>query len=174
MFHCRMTTFSSSDQPISRIAVSAGDGAVLAGVLGAVGAGLGAVVPVLARWLLDAPWLPADELTRWLLGHVGTVPGWVLPVAGAVLGVVAGPVLARMAPAISVSRREVVITAPGRRERFGRSQVAEASVVGPYLVLHDAADVELVHEKVEGDVEALRSALREHGWDTAGPSWELR
>lgn len=169
-----MTTFSASDQPVSRIAVSAGDGGVLAGVLGALGAGLGAVVPVLARWLLTAPWLPADELTRWLLGSVGTVPGWVLPVAGAVLGLVAGPVLVQMAPAISISRREVVITAPGRRERFGRSQVAEATVVGRYLVLHDAADVELVHEKVEGDVEALRSALREHGWDTSGRPSGLR
>jgi hypothetical protein len=169
-----MPLFSSSTEQPTRIALSRGDAGVVLGVLGAVGAGVGLVVPRLARWLLDVPWLPVGEPTRGLLGLPGTVPGWVLSVVVGLVGVVAGAVLAGMTPVISVSRREVVITAPGRRERFGRSQVAQATVAGGHLVLHDAADVELVHEKVEGDTEALADALRHHGWDGPGRFPDLR
>ncbi|SDE00546.1 YqeB family protein [Auraticoccus monumenti] len=154
-----------SDTPV-RIGPTTSDLTAAAALLGAGGLLLGLLLPWLAALLLGLPWVPFQgplELVRVLQD---TVPVWVLPLVGLVGGGLLGWFGSADDPVVTVSARELVITQGSQRQRFARSQVAEVEVHEGHLVVRDAADVELTHEKVSGDVGALGEALRRFDWPT--------
>ncbi|RCK70388.1 hypothetical protein DT076_06985 [Desertihabitans brevis] len=97
------------------------------------------------------------------------VPVWVLPALGLVAGVVVGVLGTLDDPEVLVSAREIVVRKGDKRTRVARSQVAEAGVRDQHLVLFDAADSELLHQRVPGDPQAVERALQQHGWPAIRP-----
>jgi hypothetical protein len=130
----------------------------------ALGALLAWFLPDLLGWLTALPWVPMQGPMTLLGQLIDDVPGWLLPVLGALLGTFAGLALVHASTTITVTPREIVVTEGSKRTRWARAQVEVAVVEGGHLSLRDARDVDLTREDVDGDVAALVEALRRHGW----------
>lgn len=169
MFPLCMALPSSTEPSSTRVALPARHAALIVAVLAALGAGLALALPPVCREVASWPWAPLQGPLRLLGQATATVAGWVLLVAGVVVGAVAGAAVAGQTSVITVSYREVLVTEGSRRVRVARAQVAEAEVSRGHLVLRDRDDVELAYEKVDGDVEQLRAALERHGWTRPVP-----
>ncbi|GAA1431180.1 hypothetical protein GCM10009616_17680 [Microlunatus lacustris] len=147
----------------TRIALSRSDAVLLTGGGLAVGAALGWFLPPLLGWLTSWPWVPMQGPVTLLSQLVEGVPGWLLPVLGGLLGLLAGLGLVATTTTITVSDREIVVTEGSKRSRWARAQVGAAVVEHGHLSLRDDRDVDLTRESVDGDVPALVDALRRHG-----------
>jgi hypothetical protein len=148
----------------TRIAMPRTDAAVLSGGGLAVGALLGWFLLPLLGWLTSLPWVPMQGPLTLLSQLVDGVPGWSLPVLGALLGLLAGLGLVSSSTTITVTPQEIVVTEGSKRTRWARAQVDLVVVERKHLSLRDARDVDLTRRRVDGDVPALVDALRQHGW----------
>lgn len=124
---------------------------------------LGWVVPPVARWIVDLPWLPVDGPLRLLLA----VPEPWLTVGAVVLVALAGlrPAEDVVADELTadVGTDDLVLARRGTARTVGRAAASAAHLDGHHLVLLDGAGAELARERTDLGVR-LRDALREHGW----------
>ncbi|MGW6131580.1 YqeB family protein [Cellulomonas sp. NPDC055163] len=140
------------------------------GVLGAGGLGLGALVPVVARWLEDAPWVPFEGPLRLLSSFDASWLTWGRPAIGLALGVVAAAWVISASAVLEIDAEEVQVRRHGRVERvLARPTVAGVHPRGAKIVLESELGRTLFADDVEGDRAAVRRAFVEHGYPWEGP-----
>ena len=139
------------------------------GLLTLGGAGFGLLLPVLARWAGEVPWMPFQGPLR-LLGSVDA--GWLTwgrPVLGAVLGLLVAAWIVTGSPVLLVSDAHVRVERRGQVERvLRREQVDAVHRRGSQVVLVTAQGRELFADEVEGPEVAVRDAFVAHGYPWEG------
>ncbi|MEK2473734.1 MULTISPECIES: YqeB family protein [Streptomyces] len=136
-------------------------------VFAALGAGVGWLVRLLAKWLVTlehAPWQgPARLLT--------SIPEPWLTIGVLALGAVLGLAVALFGQhdelAVRVADDEVVLTRRAKPRAFPRAAVRLAFRDGKELVLLGQDTAELAREGCTLSVQRLAGAFREHGYDWA-------
>ncbi|MER7714587.1 hypothetical protein ABTX83_29215 [Streptomyces werraensis] len=139
------------------------------------GAVLGALVPLLAQWLVTLRWAPfkgpAELLTSvpepWLtLGATGV---------GALLGLVVGFLAVHESLAVRIGDAGIVLTVQDVSRLFRREDVASAHRDGKQLVLLAPDGAELARESSSLSLSRLAEALTAHGhrWELEDPHREV-
>lgn len=159
--HSRSTTVGGFDRE-GRLWVLA--------VLGAGGVALGALLPAVAGWLRDAPWVPFEGPLRLLSSFDAPWLTWGRPAIGLAVGLAVAAYILSATPVLEVDLQEVEVRRHGRVERV----IARATVAGVYrrgskLVLENEHGRTLFADDVEGDRDAVRRAFVEHGYPWEGP-----
>ncbi|WP_235737566.1 YqeB family protein [Nocardioides alcanivorans] len=151
-----------------------GPGRVLVcGLFAAVGAVLGAVVPLLARWASDLPWAPFSGPLELLGSFDQAWLVWGRPALVALVGLgFAGWVIAA-SPVLQVSSTEIQVQRHGRVERvIPREKVDSIHRRGAKTVIESTQGRELFADEVEGGIGPVRAAFVETGWPWEGPGTE--
>lgn len=134
---------------------------VLGGILGAA---LGLAVPSVATWISDVPWVPLKgPLT--FLGSLS--PAWMLPIAGAVLGLGFAAYVIYDSPVLFVDEQRIEVHASGEVGRITREQIVGVFREGGNIVIEGDDGRNLFR----GDVEGGRSVVRE-AFVSRGYPWE--
>lgn len=139
---------------------------VVAAVFVAVGVGLGLAAPYVIAWGLTQPWLPLRGALSILDQLAARFGSWLLVVVGGSAGVVLGLLAAADETKVEIGARDITLVKGDTRQRFARSQVGTAVLVGNHLTLRDHADADLVRRKLDLPMAALGEALRRHDWPT--------
>ena len=142
---------------------SAQQAAIVAG-LALLGVAVGFAAPAVIGWMQQVDWLPLPAALRIVDGLSSTAGRWILPLIGAVAGTVVGLAILDGLSKIEVSGRSVTIIHGRKKQRFARSQVAEALVDDGHLVLRDKDDADLIREDLDVPAGEVVRALRHHGW----------
>lgn len=129
-----------------------------------VGAGIGAALPYLWRWMEDAPWVP------WR-GPISTLmtldEGWqsLLRIAIlAVLGLVAAVIVVAADTSVSIGAHDLVITKDGNSRTYRRDQIAGVYLDGKKLVIETAEGRRLLDAAVDGARTKAGSAFKQFGY----------
>lgn len=139
-------------------------------VLGAGGGALGALLPAVAGWLRDAPWVPFEGPLRLLSSFDASWLTWGRPAIGLAAGLGAAAWVVSASPVLEIDANEVQVRRHGRVERvLARATVASVHARGSRLVLETEHGRTLFADDVEGDRAAVRRAFVEHGYPWEGP-----
>jgi len=139
-------------------------------LLGAGGAGLGAVVPLLASWATALPWMPFQgplELVgsfdqQWLV--------WGRPVLGLAVGLGFAAWIILDSPVLDISPEEIHVVRRGEVERvIPHSTVAAVYRRGSKVVIETDTGRKLFEDEIEGDKGAVRDAFLSQGFPWEGP-----
>jgi len=158
-------------QPTTFLGITRGwRAAVVVGFAG-IGLALGWVLPWVARWALDLPWVPFEGPLRLL----DSAPDPWLQFGAAALGLLAGGWLGVTAIvealAVTVTDQQVELKINGTTRTFTRAQIAAVFLDSKRLVLLDPTTRELAREKPEVSAKELAAGFRAHGypWQDADP-----
>ncbi len=139
------------------------------GLLTVAGACLGLLLPLLARWAGELPWMPFQGPLR-LLGTVDV--DWLVwgrPVIGAALGAALAAWVVTGAAVLVVNEAQVRVVRRGDVERvIRRDQVDGVHRRGSKVVIENAQGRELFADDVEGPKAAVRDAFVRHGYPWEG------
>ncbi|GAA1753879.1 hypothetical protein [Streptomonospora arabica] len=134
------------------------------GGLPLLGAVLGALLKTLAEWLATWPWTPFEGPVQ----LISTLPDTPTRIGGAVVGLVAGLVLALIGESesgtVTVDGGEAVVESGDRRVAFRRSQVSAVFKEGKRLVALGPRTEELAGQATDLDARRLAAAFRKHGY----------
>lgn len=140
------------------------------GLFGGGGAVLGALLPWLARWAGELPWMPFQGPLR-LLGSFDEpwlLWGW--PAAGLVVGLVLAVWVIASTPVLDIDPESIQVRRRGQVERvIARATVAGVHPRGSTIVVETAEGRTLFEGDVEGDRAEVRSAFVDHGYPWEGP-----
>lgn len=134
----------------------------------ACGAVAGALLPLLARWLLTLPWAPLEGPAELLTSvpeparTLGTIAVGVL--GGLLLGFTA----AHESLSVRVSDSHVTLTVRDSSQEFPREEIAVFFKDGKQLVLLGPDSLELAREHCGLNWRRLADALTGHGYSWAG------
>ena len=141
--------------------------AVIFGVLALVGLVVGFVLPFIAGAIEDSVGDPWDEP----LELIAELPHWITALVLAVVGIVAGLLLARRLVAaaltITISDAEVTFERNGRSRQVPREHVHAVLLDGQDLVLRDAEAGDLVRERndlISTESARIPEAFQAHGY----------
>ncbi|MDA0565051.1 hypothetical protein LG943_12075 [Streptomonospora sp. S1-112] len=141
-----------------------GERLLMWGGLPLVGGVLGALLNPLAEWALTLPWAPFEGPIR----LITSIPDLPATIGGAVVGVVAGLVLAMIgeseAGTVTVTDHEASVTANGRTRTAPRGQVRAVFKDGKRLVLLGARGEEVAGGVVALKPHRLAKAFRAHAY----------
>ncbi|MBM9458706.1 hypothetical protein JK386_02215 [Nocardioides sp. zg-536] len=140
------------------------------GLFGLGGAVLGVVIPVLARWATELPWLPFQgplELVgsfdqAWLV--------WGRPAIGVLAGLALATWVLLQSPVLTIGPEEIQVRRRGEVERvIARDKVDSVHLAGSKVVIETASGRKLFEDEVEGSKAATRDAFLAHGYPWEGP-----
>jgi len=141
----------------------------VAALLGLGGVALGALLPVLAGWAAELPWMPFQGPLRLLGSFDGGWLVWGRPVIGGVLGLLAAAWVVTGSAVLVVGDERVEVVRRGQVERVvRRDQVDGVHRRGSKVVLVSAQGRELFADDVEGPKDAVRAAFVRHGYPWEG------
>ncbi|GAA4316617.1 hypothetical protein GCM10023086_39100 [Streptomyces venetus] len=129
-----------------------------------VGAGIGAVLPLLARWLLSLPWAPLEGPAELLTSvpepalTLGTVA------VGALGGLLLGLTAVHESLSVRISDTHVTLTIRDTTREFAREEIAALFRDGKHLVVLAPDGLELAREHCGLPWRRLTDALAEHGY----------
>lgn len=137
-------------------------------LFGAGGAGLGALLPLLARWASGLPWVPFQGPLELLSSFDSTWLVWGRPLLGLLVGLAFAVWVLTDSPVLEISPEAVEVRRRGEVERV----IPRAKVDAVYrrrgaIVIESAQGRTLFDADVEGDREAVREAFI-----AAGYPWE--
>ncbi len=142
----------------------------VAGLLAAGGAGLGLLLPLLARWAGELPWMPFQGPLRLLGSLDASWLVWGRPLVGAVLGLAVAAWIITGSAVLLVRDDRLTVVRRGQVERVvRRDQVDGVHRRGSKVVLVNAQGRELFADDVEGPKDVVRAAFVEHGYPWEGP-----
>ena len=99
----------------------------------------------------------------------GNFGGWLLIVLGAVVGLVVGFLAMADTTKTEITARDITFAKGDKKQRFARSQIGVVVLDGSHLVLRDQADADLIRQKIDGSMQDLTDALRNHDWPIERP-----
>ncbi|GGY27815.1 hypothetical protein GCM10010384_38660 [Streptomyces djakartensis] len=128
---------------------------------GAVG---GALLPLLARWLLTLPWAPLEGPAELLT----SVPEPALTLGTVAVGALGGLLLGFTAVhdslSVGVSATHVTLTIRDGSQQFAREEISVLFRDGKHLVLLGPGSLELARERCGLPWQRLAEALEAHGY----------
>ncbi|KUL55248.1 hypothetical protein ADL22_01360 [Streptomyces sp. NRRL F-4489] len=136
-------------------------------VFGLIGAGLGWLIKVVAKWLVTLPWAPMQGPAK----LVASIPEPGLTIgaiaAGGLIGLIGGAVIKFSELSVSVDDDRVVLTRKGEPREYPAREVAMACLDGKQLVLFGHRTEELAREDCDQDRRRLAVAFAAHGYKWA-------
>jgi hypothetical protein len=141
-----------------------------------VGVVVGWVLPLVARWLLELPWVPFGGPVRLVASLDEGIGRFALVAAGLLLGLVFVFVAVHETLRVTVSDAEVRLRLGDTDRSVPRGEVSAVFVDGRMLVLLDRESRQVVRERLEraGDPH-VAEAFRAHGypWSKEDPFGDL-
>ncbi|MUL41683.1 hypothetical protein FZ103_10945 [Streptomonospora sp. PA3] len=146
------------------VAPRKGERVLVWGGLPLLGGVLGALLKSLADWVVTWPWAPFEGPAQLL----ASLPDLPTRIGGAVVGLVAGAVLAAIAESesvtVTVDDDGTAIERGERRVWFSRSQVSAVFKDRKRLVALGPGTEELAGQETDLDARRLAAAFRAHGY----------
>lgn len=145
-----------------------GKGWVLA-LFGVGGAGLGALLPILAGWTARLPWVPFRGPLELLSSFDQTWLTWGRPILGVAAGLTFAAWVILDSPVLDFHDDEIHVRRRGQVERvIQRSKVDAVYRRGSKIVIESASGRKMFEDEVEGDKDVLRDVFLSHGFPWEG------
>lgn len=139
-------------------------------LFGIGGAVVGALLPPLARWAGELPWVPFEGPIRLLGSFDDAWLVWGRPALGLVAGLAFAAWVIVDSPVLTISRERVEVQRRGQVERvIERGTVASVRPRGAKTVIEADSGRKLFEDDVEGDKAAVRAAFVDLGYPWEGP-----
>ncbi|WP_373284325.1 YqeB family protein [Virgibacillus oceani] len=139
-------------------------GFLLYGVFGGVGLVLGYFIPSIAAWALTLPWIPFEGPIK----IINSLNGFWLPIILAVLGLIAGFVLAFIAIKelliITITDHEVQLKKDGYKQIIPLKDIETLFFDGKQLVILGKSGYELFRDKYDDKTDPVAMAFEKHGY----------
>lgn len=134
------------------------------------GTAVGALLPLLAGWAAELPWIPFQGPLRLLGSFDQTWLVWGRPVIGLLVGLALAAWVILDSPVLEVDARGIQVRRRGAVQRvIERDKVAAVYPKGLKITIETEAGRVLFEDDVEGDKDAVRRAFVEHGYPWEGP-----
>jgi len=141
------------------------------GMFAVGGAALGALLPLLARWAAELPWVPFQGPLRLVGSFDQTWLTWGRPVLGLVAGLALAAWVVFDSPVLDVGPDRIDVRRRGEVERVvERAKVATVHPRGSKLRIETESGRTLFEGDVEGDKAQIRRAFVDHGYPWEGPA----
>jgi hypothetical protein len=140
-----------------------------------LGAGIGYLLPHLAGWALQLPWVPLGGPLRLVASLRGPWALAALVGIGAALGLGFAVLAVVESLKVTLTDNAIRLDKDGRSRAVARSEVAAVFVDGKALVVLDRESRQLVRDTCESKPAAVARAFRAHGypWVEGDPYAEL-
>ena len=153
--------------PSTFLGFSKGDRIVLFGGFMILGTAVGWLLPWLAGWAVDQPWVPFHGPLR----LIDSIPQPELTIGAAAVGLIGGTWIAVVAIvealAVTISDQQVEFRRDRVTRTFTRAEIGAVYLDGKYLVLLGPSTEELAREKPESTPGKLAHGFRSHGYPWA-------
>lgn len=139
-------------------------------LFGLAGAGIGALLPLLAGWAAELPWMPFQGPLRLIGSFDQQWLVWGRPLLGLLAGTAFAAWVILDTPVLEVHPSRIAVRRRGETQRvIDREKVAAVYPKGSKLVIETEAGRVLFEGDVEGEREQIREALVEQGYPWEGP-----
>ncbi|WP_063784420.1 hypothetical protein [Streptomyces sp. SBT349] len=139
-----------------------------------LGALLGIVLPSVAEWAADRPWLPVPGPFEVIASFEGRWVAIALGGAGLLLGLVGAAFIVASCLKVTLSDQEIRVEKDSRTRIFARQDVGTVFMDGKQLVILDRETRQLMREAYEGRAGDLACGFGGHGypWAEGGDPYE--
>lgn len=138
-------------------------------LFGIGGIALGALLPVLAGWAGQLPWMPFQGPLQLIGSFDQAWLVWGRPLLGLLVGLALGLWVLADTPILVVSSEQIEVRRRGNVERvIERDKVAAIYAKGRKTVIETDTGRTLFEGEIEGDRAVLREAITEHGYPWEG------
>lgn len=139
-------------------------------LFGLGGAAIGALLPVLARWAAELPWVPFQGPLQLLGSFDQPWLVWGRPALGLVAGLALAAWVIFDAAVLDIGRDRIQVRRRGQVDRvIDRATVAAVHPRRSTIVIETESGRTLFEQDVEGDRDAVRSAFVDLGYPWEGP-----
>lgn len=140
------------------------------GLFGVGGLALGALLPVLARWATELPWVPFQGPLELVASFDDPWLVWGRPILGLAAGLAFAFWVILNSPVLSIGPEEIEVRRRGQVERvIQRSKVDSVHRRGSKVVIETDRGRKLFEDDVEGDKTSVRDAFISQGYPWEGP-----
>jgi hypothetical protein len=134
------------------------------------GAAVGALVPIVAGWAADLPWVPFQGPLELVASFDEPWLTWGRPVLGLVAGLALAAWVIADSPVLDISEERIEVRRRGGVQRvIERAKVDAVYTRGAKVVIETHSGRKLFEDDVEGDRATVRSAFLDHGYPWEGP-----
>lgn len=138
-------------------------------LFGLGGAGVGAVLPLLAGWAAALPWVPFQGPLQLLGSFDQQWLVWGRPALGLLLGLAVAAWVIHDSPVLEIDGQRLQVRRRGEVQRvIDRRKVAAVYPRGSKIVVETEAGRALFEGDVEGEKDRVREAFLEHGYPWEG------
>lgn len=138
-------------------------------LFGVGGVGAGVLLPLLAGWAADLPWVPFQGPLRLLSSFDQAWLVWGRPAFGLLAGLGFASWIILDSPVLDISRQEIRVRRRGQVERvIERAKVDAVHRRGSKVIIETAGGRTLFEDDVEGDRSAVRNAFVDNGYPWEG------
>jgi len=142
----------------------------VAALCGGGGVALGALIPILARWVATLPWAPLQGPIELLGSTSQPWLAWGRPVLGLAVGLAMAAWIVVDSPVLDIHDHEIHVRRRGQVERvIERAKVDAVYRRGSKLVIETDTGRPLFEGEIEGDEAAVRDVFVTHGFPWEGP-----
>lgn len=139
------------------------------GLFGLGGAGIGALLPLLARWASELPWVPFQGPMSLLGSFDQAWLVWGRPLLGLALGLGFAAWVILDSPVLDIDPERIEVRRRGEVERvIERGKVDAVHRRGSKVVIETDKGRVLFEGEIEGDKAAIREAFLSHGFPWEG------
>ena len=140
-------------------------------VLPLLGAVAGWYLPVLARWILNLPWLPYEGIIEKIASYSGTTPSIILCIAGIVAGIILSQFIFHETLQILVNKDSVTLMIKDTKDQFRKGEIQSIFLDGKSLVLVGLQENEMFKEEYDGNKKKMADAFLSLGypWSESDP-----
>lgn len=141
------------------------------GLFAVGGAALGALLPPLASWVVDLPWVPFQGPLSLLRSFDEPWLVWGWPASGLVGGLGFAIWVIVESPILDINHEQIQVRRRGQIVRvIERTKVAAVYPCGSKIVIETDSGRKLFEGDVEGDKSIVRSAFVDNGYPWEGPA----
>lgn len=131
---------------------------------------LGAVLPFVAQWAAERPWIPFQGPLRLLASFDQSWLVWGRPLVGVAAGLAFAAWVVFDSPILEVGPDRITVRRRGEVQRIiDRDKVASVHPKGSNTVIETDSGRTLFEGEVEGGTARIRRAFLEHGYPWEGP-----